>query len=348
MTTNTNGTRRKMFPLDINGVEIRTLEELRDNFDLETVVGYFKTGELLTWLENRFYDDEADAIAEIHIDDRNAAEKICAALNVDCDTDLEFTQRLREKKSALAQLTDDEKILDNAAATALNQEDLATLIQMDYKTIYLCGENFNVPIRVSGVKYVGILSTPKIKIRAQTQADLDAKNISFVNVRLPWQKTLPIDELKAFAEKIFQTGGKWPVVKSKVSLIRDAKSKINSFDQLSNVEKSAALRMICQGNYSEQQIAYLQLTDDFSSGFALTVDSFCTGGTVGGNIIPYKEIKQAVLTQFGGLSVSHASKSIVLSGQNLDRPYNSDACLKLFKGDIYDKLANFLEVAKNF
>ena len=339
-TNSVGGKRQKMFPLKINGVEIRTLEELRDNFDLGKVVDYFQCGELLTWLEDRFYDDEADAVAEIDKDDRNAAAKICAALKVECDTDLEFTRRIREKKSALAALTDDEKILDNAVATALNQEDLATLIQMDYKTIYLCGESFNVPIRVSDMKYIGILSTPKIKIRANSQDDLDAKNISFVNVQLPWQKTLPIDELRALAEKIFQPGGKWPVVKNG--------KQVSTFDQLSNVEKSAALRMICQGKYTEQQIAYLQLTDDFSSGFALTVDSFCTGGTVGGNIIPYKEIKQAVLTQFGGLSVSHASKSIVLSGQNLDRLYNSDACLKLFKGDIYDKLANFLEVAKNF
>lgn len=63
-------------------------------------------------------------------------------------------------------MTNDAAIIDNAAATALNQEDLATLIQMNYKTIYLCNENFNVPIRVAGVRYVEVLSTPKIKIRA--------------------------------------------------------------------------------------------------------------------------------------------------------------------------------------
>lgn len=173
--TNAAGGKKKMFPLEINGIEIRTLEELRDNFDLETVVDYFQSGELLAWLEDRFYDDEADAVAEIDKDDRNAATKICAALKVECDTDLEFTRRIREKKSALATLTDDEKILVNAVATALNQKDLATLIQMDYKTIYLCGESFNVPIRVTDMKYIGILSTPKIKIRAQSQAETRKK-----------------------------------------------------------------------------------------------------------------------------------------------------------------------------
>ena len=98
-------------------------------------------------------------------------------------------------------MTDDDAIIGNAAATALNQEDLATLIQMDYKTIYLCGENFNVPIRKAGVRYVGVLSTPKIKIRAQSQDELDAAGIVFENVQLPWQKSLPIDELKVRARK---------------------------------------------------------------------------------------------------------------------------------------------------
>ena len=103
---------------------------------------------------------------------------------------MEFIQRVREKKSVLSDKTDDETIIDNAVSTALNQEDLATLIQMDYKTIYLCGEQFNVPIRVADRKYIGILGTPKIKIRAQSQDDLDAKNISFENVQLPWQKAV--------------------------------------------------------------------------------------------------------------------------------------------------------------
>ena len=53
-----------MFKLKLkDGAEVSTLEELRDNFDLEAVVGYFKSGDLLTWLEDRFYDDEADAIS---------------------------------------------------------------------------------------------------------------------------------------------------------------------------------------------------------------------------------------------------------------------------------------------
>lgn len=332
-----------MFKLKLkDGAEVSTLEELRDNFDLELVVEYFKKGELLEWLEDRFYDDEADAISEIEANDKNLTAKICAALNVECDDNLEFIQRVREKKSILREKTDDETIIDNAVSTALNQEDLAALIQMDYKTIYLCGEQFNVPIRIAGVKYIGILGTPKIKIRAKTQEELDAKQISFENVQLPWQKAAPIEELKALAEKIFQTGGKFPIVKGG--------KQISTFDQLDKDEKSAALRMVCQGKYAEHQIAFMQLTEDLSSGFALTVDSFCTGGGVGSNLILYKDIKNVGY----GYSGSHGYH---LSINDICLPASYDdekACENLF-GEVslfgetnYKKIEKFLNVVKNF
>ncbi|MBR4641415.1 MAG: flagellar motor switch protein FliN [Selenomonadaceae bacterium] len=181
-----------MFKLKLkDGATVSTIEELRENFDLEKVVDCFHSGELLQWLKERFYDDEAEAIENID-DDTNLIAKICTALNVECEEDLEFTQRLREKKALLAEMTDDENFIDNAASTALNQEDLAALIQTGCKTIYLCGEKFNVPICMAGVKYIGVLSTPKIKIRAKSQDDLDAQKIVFENCILPWQKYIPV------------------------------------------------------------------------------------------------------------------------------------------------------------
>ena len=41
------------FPLKMSGVEVRTLEELQKNFNLEEAVEYFRTGKLQRWLENR-------------------------------------------------------------------------------------------------------------------------------------------------------------------------------------------------------------------------------------------------------------------------------------------------------
>lgn len=345
-----------MFKLYLkNEAKVSTLEELRDNFDLEIVLDYFKSGNLLKWLEDRFYEDEADAISAIDANDKNLTVKICAALGLECDDNLEFMLRVREKKALLAEKTNDETIIDKADRTALNQEDLAILIQMNYKTIYLCGENFNVPIRIEGIKYIGILGTPKIKIRAKSQEELDEKNISFDNVQLPWQKAAPIEELKALAEKIFQTGGKFPVVKSG--------NQVSTFDQLGKDEKSAALRMVCQGKYEEHQIAFMQITEDLSSGFAMTIDSFCTGGGVGANSIPYKEINRATRYKTNrwstekGLSVKFRGGALYLNGEfdsppnfidSSDKVYNIQACKKLFTASDYEKIKDFLEVAKNF
>lgn len=267
-----------------NDVECKTLEDLRENFDLEKAVEYFKSGELLEWLEDRFYDDEAEAIENISADDKNLSAKLCAALGVECDEDLEFTQRVREKKKILAEKTDDENIIDNATITALNQDDLANLLHLDYPKIYLCGESFTVPIRMSGKKYIGVLSTPKIKIKANSDEELAAKNIVFENCKLPWTKETPIEAMKALAAKIFGTNGEWQIIGAGFEVV-------SSFDKLSRAEKKIAIDMCCHGKYKESEIVFMMIRDDISDGFALAFDAFCTGGKSGGNIIKYKDIK---------------------------------------------------------
>lgn len=108
--------------------------------------------------------------------------------------------------------------------------------------------------------------------------------------------------------------------------------------------------MICQGKYEEHQIAFMQLTEDLSSGFAMTVDSFCTGGGVGNNFIMYKEINFAENGTISDrwLEIQFSGKKILFSARPLDRVYNYEACRKLFSDRDYDKMARFLEVAKNF
>ena len=251
----TNKIQRKTFGLVLkDGVEVKTLEDLRENFDLEKAVEYFKRGELLEWLEDRFYDDEAEKIENISPNDKNLSQKLCAALGVDCDEDVEFIQRVREKKTILAEKTDDENIIDNATTTALNQDDLANLLHLDY----------------SNKKYIGVLSTPKIKIRANSDEELAAKNISFENCKLAWRKESPIEALKALAQRIFGNYGDWT-------------------RQFNKSEKSMILKML--GGYTESQIVYLEVEDDFSAGFALTMDSFCTAGKLGNFVIKYNNIE---------------------------------------------------------
>ena len=42
------------FPLIMSdGTPVRTIEELREHFDLEAVLGYYSNGRLIKWLEDR-------------------------------------------------------------------------------------------------------------------------------------------------------------------------------------------------------------------------------------------------------------------------------------------------------
>ena len=137
-----------------NGVKVsNNLEELRNNFDTEALLKYFYNGYLLQWLEERYYEDEADKVRDIDPDDSRLINLICNALDIPynddaLDMDAESMERLNEKIAILRQQTDDESIIANANKTAFNQADLADLLDMGSTTIYLCGKEFSIPLRV--------------------------------------------------------------------------------------------------------------------------------------------------------------------------------------------------------
>lgn len=188
--------RKVKFALEMaDGTKVRSnLEELREHFDMESIVSYYLSGKLLEWLEDRYYDDEAAKIEKLDKDSPNLNAQLCAIIGVDASKydalDLEAVERLNEKKTILRQKTSDSTIIDNAMITALNQEDLADLLDLESPVIYLCGDKFNIPIRVEHKRYVGILGTPKVEIRATSDDDIKKKDIIFENVLLPWTKKI--------------------------------------------------------------------------------------------------------------------------------------------------------------
>ena len=76
--------RKIRFPLKMkNGVEVRTLDELKENFDLESVLGYFIDGKLATWLADRYYDEKAEAVSALSAEMPDLNAKLCEILEVE-------------------------------------------------------------------------------------------------------------------------------------------------------------------------------------------------------------------------------------------------------------------------
>ena len=294
--------RKVKFALEMaDGTKVRnSIEELREHFDMQSVASYYLSGKLLEWLEDRYYDDEAAKIEELDKDAPNLNAQLCAIIGVDASEfdalDVEAVERLNEKKSILRQKTSDSSIIENAVITALTQEDLADLLDLESPVIYLCGDKFNIPIRVEHKKYVGILGTPKIEIRATSDDDLRKKDIIFENVMLPWRKainensdnvpnvnTSQIDstvtakssgvkqELMEIKESLWGTSDIWQVV---------AHNGKPSNKQLTSVQKKIYINFVCNGAYNEEDIVHIYVVDDMSAGWAFTTDGFCVAGTI--------------------------------------------------------------------
>lgn len=179
--------KKRRFSLEMkDGVEVRTLEELQDNFSLEKVLFYISNGKMQTWLRKRDYNDIADSIEQLDSSDPEYNKNICGIFGVEYDEseleDLEKAKERNRKLELLKQFTDNQEILDNAYFAAFEQDDIYDLLDEGANTIYLCGERFSIPLTVSGVTYIGV-NNPVAVISSKTVIDWNEKNISISGVR---------------------------------------------------------------------------------------------------------------------------------------------------------------------
>ena len=171
---------KKRFALMIDDVEVRTLEDLQKHFDIETIKKYFLSGELLTWLEERVYDDEAEKVAELSKDDVDLERKLYEIFDIEFDVE-EYKLR-KERLAKLKTLTDDAEILSKVNQAAFDQEELADRIFEGVNEIYLCDNKFTIPLKRQGKTYIGVGSVTAI-IRSKTFVDFEALNIKFSNIK---------------------------------------------------------------------------------------------------------------------------------------------------------------------
>ena len=175
------------FPLIMrNGAEVRTLEELKDNFDLNAIIGYFSEGKLEIWLRHRYYNEMADSISELSKEDAELAKKICDVLNVDFKEqafleDIDIIEERNIKKRILQNTVDDPNIIANIDNVAFNQKELEKIIENGGQTIYLYSEQFRIPFR-ENIVYIGINKPTATIETGLTLKDYNDKNIKFHDI----------------------------------------------------------------------------------------------------------------------------------------------------------------------
>lgn len=200
------------FPLKMNGTDVRTIEELRANFNLESVLGYFANGKLSTWLKDRYYDNEAGAIDELSPTDEKLSKKICSILKVEyseevSDIDIESVKRRNEKIALLKQLDESERLITKVDAVAFNQDDLLDILDTGTeKMIYLCQGDFEVPLTIKNITYVGI-DNPSVLLRAYDNVDFSSLNLKFVDIYYGWDTSSVSSADNLYqAENLFNLG----------------------------------------------------------------------------------------------------------------------------------------------
>lgn len=169
--------RKIRFPLMMkNGAEVHSLQELQENFDLESVIRYFADGKLQTWLEDRYYENEAWAVSDLSSDMPDLGERLFEIFEMD------LIQRHNDKLKFLRNVISDDAILRKVDIIALTQDDLYDILDADADEVYLYGETFLIPTQKRYVKYIG-LNNPLVLLERKKTSDCARNGISFENVR---------------------------------------------------------------------------------------------------------------------------------------------------------------------
>ena len=161
-----------------DGAQVRNIDDLKAHFDVGSVVRDFSSGKLLTWLEDRYYDEEADAIRAINDNDNFLEAKLCKIFGVETPEEIE---RRLERLNRLKQFTNDEKILSKVDFVAFDQENLADLLDEGVDEIFLCENRFVIPLRMKNKVYIGVGKAVAV-IRSKEPVDFAKINITFKNV----------------------------------------------------------------------------------------------------------------------------------------------------------------------
>jgi|GEM_PF-4655024 hypothetical protein len=164
----------------------REIAELREHFDLETVLGLYKEGTLQRWLKRNGYAEMAAQLDDLDEDAPDFTRVFCRLLGVEdahtADVDVEEISERTWRLRRLRDYTTDPYLLERAQNAAFSQADLDALIDEGADEIILCNGRFTIPLKVRGTKYYGAGKAVAV-IESDEVVDFARKYITFRDVR---------------------------------------------------------------------------------------------------------------------------------------------------------------------
>ena len=164
----------------------RDIADLREHFDLETVLGLYKEGKLRRWLKQNKYAEAAAQLDDLDEDAPDFTRAFCRILGVEAaDHDEVDVAELSERtwrRNRLRDYTTDPYLLDMAENAAFSQSDLDELIDDGADEIVLCDGRFTIPLKARGTKYYGVGKAIAV-IESDEIVDFERKYITFQKVQ---------------------------------------------------------------------------------------------------------------------------------------------------------------------
>lgn len=177
----------RMFPFKANETDVRSLKELKAHYDHKEVVDYFLDHKLIEWLQDRYYNEQAEALEGLfdkYRDEKDpdkikpnlSAEdsvliqkKLCEIFDIenlseDDFVDVNERNQFNEFQDDLEQLIEDDETLKNLEFCADSQERFLHLLKKKVKKIYLFVRpdeednppRYRVPKGIKNIKLIGV------------------------------------------------------------------------------------------------------------------------------------------------------------------------------------------------
>lgn len=169
-----------------NGIMVRTMEELRENFDAEKLVTHYLTGKLHNWLEVWNYVNELQQLQLLNSSEKQLLDSLCRIFGITNTNQVIEVEEIVKNQNLLKEVrkyTDDKEIMDQVDKIVTNQKELERLLEEGSEIIFLFGTEFNVMGEIAHVTLHGI-NDPIICIHTEEIIDFEEKGIILKNCRI--------------------------------------------------------------------------------------------------------------------------------------------------------------------